>query len=131
MRDVEYFCPVNAVLSLLSARWTLHILHSLLGGPSRFNEIARDVGVNPRTLCDRLRALEDSGLVGRRVVSEIPPNVEYALTEKGLSLSGIVEQLAGWGRAWMKPPDSRCGERGGLPAALEPAEERRGMHDRL
>lgn len=101
--EKEFFCPVNAVLSLLSARWTLHIVHSLAAGPRRFNELAREVGVNPRTLRERLRGLAEQEIVARRVVSEVPPNVEYSLTDKGMSLSGIVDRLADWGHAWMKP----------------------------
>jgi DNA-binding HxlR family transcriptional regulator len=97
------FCPANAVLTLLSGRWTLHIVRSLLEGKSRFNEIARANGLNPATLRDRLRGLEEEGVVTRRVVSAMPPHVEYTLTEKGLALNGIFESLAGWGRTWMKP----------------------------
>src|SRR5689334_5763151 len=101
----ELFCPFNATLDLLNARWTLHIVRTLLGGKKRFNEIARAYHINPRTLRDRLRALEEEGLITRTVISTIPPNVEYALTEKGTELNCIFEALADWGTRWMKPPE--------------------------
>ncbi|MBV9849041.1 MAG: helix-turn-helix transcriptional regulator [Armatimonadetes bacterium] len=97
------FCPTNAVLNLLSERWTLHIVRALLDGRRRFNDIARTQGINPRTLRERLRALEEEGVVTRTVVSTLPPHVEYALTPKGEALNGIFEALADWGRMWMKP----------------------------
>ena len=99
----ELFCPVNATLDLLDQRWNLRIVRSLLSGKKRFNEIARAHGINPRTLRDRLRALEDEGVITRTVVSSIPPNVEYELTEKGLALNCIFGALAEWGIRWMEP----------------------------
>ncbi len=97
------FCPTNAVLTLLSGRWTLHIVRALLDGRARFNDIARAQGINPRTLRERLRELEEEGVVTRTVVSLLPPHVEYALTEKGRALNGIFEALAQWGISWMRP----------------------------
>ena len=99
----DVFCPANAALNLLSERWTLHIVRSLLGRAQRFNEIAREIGLNPATLRERLRALEDEQVVTRTVVSLMPPHVEYALTPKGQALNGIFESLTEWGRTWMKP----------------------------
>ena len=97
------FCPTNAVLNLLNGRWTLHIVRALLDGRKRFNDIARAQGINPRTLRERLRELEEEGVVTRTVLSAIPPHVEYDLTEKGRALNGIFQALAQWGMAWMKP----------------------------
>ena len=101
--DTELFCPANAALNLLSERWTLHIVRSLLARTKRFNEIARELGLNPATLRERLRALEEESVVTRTVVSVMPPHVEYALTAKGKALNGIFEALADWGRTWMRP----------------------------
>ena len=101
--DDAVFCPVNAALTLLSERWTLHLVRSLLGGARRFNEIAREIGLNPVTLRERLRALEEEQVVTRTVVSVMPPHVEYALTPKGQALHGIFEALAEWSLTWMKP----------------------------
>lgn len=101
--DSAVFCPVNAALGLLNERWTLHLVLSLLGGARRFNEIAREIGLNPVTLRERLRALEDEKVVTRTVVSLMPPHVEYALTPKGQALHDVFEALAEWGRTWMQP----------------------------
>ena|SRR5579864_7484118 len=100
----ELFCPVNATLDLLNQRWNLRIVRSLLNGKKRFNEIARENGINPRTLRERLRDLEEEEVIHRHVISQMPPNVEYSLTEKGLELNCIFESLAAWGVKWMKPP---------------------------
>jgi DNA-binding HxlR family transcriptional regulator len=98
------FCPLVATLDLLTERWTLHVLRTLLGGSRRFNEIAGEVGLNAHTLRDRLRVLEENGVVTRTVISRTPPNVEYTLTEKGYALNKIFEEIAAWGRQWMEPP---------------------------
>ena len=100
----EIFCPVNGALDLLAARWTLHIVRALLGGPRRFNEIAQMYGINAHTLRERLRSLENEAVVTRTVISAMPPNVEYALTKKGLALNCVFKELADWGRVWVKPP---------------------------
>jgi DNA-binding HxlR family transcriptional regulator len=100
----DIFCPINGALDLLTARWTLHIVRALLSGPCRFNEIAQAYGINAHTLRERLRSLENEGVVTRTVISAMPPNVEYALTEKGLALNRVFEELADWGRVWVKPP---------------------------
>ncbi len=102
--EQHIYCPINAVLNLLSERWTLHIVRALLSGKKRFNEVARELGINPSTLRERLRALEDEGVITRTVVCAMPPKVEYALTEKGLALNGVLEGMADWGRIWMNPP---------------------------
>ena len=102
----DIFCPINGALDLLTARWTLHIVRALLSGPCRFNEIAQAYGINAHTLRERLRSLENEGVVTRTVVSAMPPNVEYALTKKGLALNRVFEELAEWGRVWVKPPPS-------------------------
>jgi DNA-binding HxlR family transcriptional regulator len=99
----EIFCPVNAALNLLSERWTLHIVRTLLGSKKRFNEIARALGLNPATLRERLRALEEEEVVTRTVLSTMPPHVEYELTPKGQALNGIFEDMAKWAITWMKP----------------------------
>ena len=112
--DASLFCPANAALTLLSERWTLHIVRALLGDKKRFNEIAREIGLNPATLRERLRALEEEGVVTRTVISHMPPHVDYALTEKGQALNGIFESLAQWGRTWMHPKGAALLESSGL-----------------
>lgn len=112
-RHSDVFCPVLATLDLLNQRWNLHIILSLLEGTKRFNELGRENGINPRTLRERLVALEIEGVIQRRVVSHAPPNVEYSLTEKGRALGQVFESLGDWGRTWMKPPPGCYDKRGG------------------
>lgn len=99
------FCPVAAMLNLLNEKWTLHVVYALLPGKKRFNEIGHALGgVNPRTLRERLRGLEEEKIVHRRVLSTIPPWVEYELTEKGRALGDVMDAMATWAREWMPPP---------------------------
>ncbi|MEQ1822520.1 MAG: helix-turn-helix domain-containing protein [Fimbriimonadaceae bacterium] len=103
MHDDKNLCPVWQTLNLLNQRWTLHIVRSLLGGKKRFNELSRENGINPRTLRMRLQQLELKCIISRHVVSTMPPNVEYELTDKGRALNDIFEALSNWGRDWMCP----------------------------
>ena len=96
--DTEIFCPANAALNLLSERWTLHVVRALLPENKRFNEIAREIGLNPATLRERLRALEEEGVVTRPVPGCHAAARRYALTSKGQALNGIFEALADWAR---------------------------------
>ena len=99
------FCPIAATLNLLHEKWTLHIVHAMLLGKKRFNEIGHAMGgVNPRTLRERLRGLEEEGIVQRTVLSTIPPWVEYELTDKGRALSDVMDAMARWAIDWVKPP---------------------------
>jgi DNA-binding HxlR family transcriptional regulator len=103
LSDERLGCPVWATLTLLNQRWTLHIVRSLLSGKKRFNELSRENGINPRTLRERLKQLEAQCIITRSVISTKPPNVEYALTDKGRALNDIFEALSHWGRNWMCP----------------------------
>ena len=97
-RDGDY-CPVRASLALLGQRWVPRIVYELRGGRLRFNDLAASVGgCNSRTLRDRLRDLEETGLVTRHEVTAAPPWVEYALTERGQELAEALGPLASWGR---------------------------------
>lgn len=99
------FCPVEATMRLLGQKWTLEIVRALIDGKKRFNELAQALGgLNARTLSTRLRKLEAEGIVERRLLSTIPPWVEYELTVKGKALNAIIESMAEWGRRWMAPP---------------------------
>lgn len=101
----DVFCPVVATMDLLGQKWTLHVLRALVDGKKRFNELAHALGgVNSRTLRKRLAALEAEGMLVRRVLSQIPPWVEYELTAKGRTLNSVIEAVDRWGRRWMKPP---------------------------
>jgi DNA-binding HxlR family transcriptional regulator len=83
----DAYCPVRATLALLGQKWVPHIIHELMSGKRRFNELAHNVGgCNSRTLRDRLKNLESLGVVSRHIVAVMPPWVEYELTDKGHEL---------------------------------------------
>ncbi len=91
-------CPVEATLELIGGKWKGIVLYYLLGGRLRFSELKRQVGdVTQRMLTKQLRELEASGLVNRIVYAEVPPRVEYELTEEGTSLEPILNTLKEWG----------------------------------
>ena len=91
-------CPIERTLSVINGKWTLLILRDLFDGTRRFGELRRSLeGISPRTLSQRLRELEGQGIVSRVVYAEVPPRVEYSLTEKGNSLGAILEQMKVWG----------------------------------
>lgn len=95
-------CPVLATARIVSGKWTLLILRDLAEGPCRFSQLERSLaGISPRTLSQRLRALEDEGIIAREVYPESPPRVEYALTPKGRDLAPIVEAMRCYGAQWL------------------------------
>ena len=98
-----YDCAVQRALAVVGAKWTLLILHNLMDGQKRFGQLQRATGgASPKVLTARLRELEELGLVTRTVHSEIPPRVEYALTDAGRTVWPIVDSLEQWGRR-LKP----------------------------
>ncbi|HWH45134.1 MAG TPA: helix-turn-helix domain-containing protein [Thermoleophilaceae bacterium] len=108
-------CPVCATAELVCAKWTLLLIRDLADGVSRFCELERSLeGISPRTLSLRLRALEEEGVVERRTFPEVPPRVEYRLTEKGEALLPIIEDMRRYGREWL-------GARGECVEAPDPA----------
>jgi len=95
-------CSVAACAEILGAKWTAVLVHDLSEGPRRFTELEHSCrGISPRTLSERLRALEQEGLVARRSYAESPPRVEYALTQKGEDLLPIIEAMRRFGHAWL------------------------------
>lgn len=108
-RDGDY-CPVRASLALLGQRWVPRIVYELRGGGLRFNDLAATVGgCNSRTLSDRLRELEQAGLVARHEVVAAPPWVEYELTERGHELADALGPLAAWGRRHLSAASPAAG----------------------
>lgn len=100
-------CPVCRTADIICGKWTLLIVRDLSDGHTRFCELERSLdGISPRTLSLRLRALEEEGVLERRTYPEVPPRVEYALTEKGLALLPIIEQMREYGRQWV-PSEQR------------------------
>ncbi len=90
-------CPARAILDILAGKWVLLLIHALIAGPARTSELRRRVGgISEKMLIQTLRTLERHGLVRRHSYAEVPPRVEYRLTELGLSLSTLVGALDGW-----------------------------------
>lgn len=96
-------CPVETTLTLIGDKWKVLILRDLMGGTKRFGELRRSVGnVSQKVLTAQLRAMEESGLVNRKVYAEVPPKVEYSLTELGISLKPIIDAMLLWGTQYKK-----------------------------
>ncbi|HJA40263.1 MAG TPA: helix-turn-helix transcriptional regulator [Firmicutes bacterium] len=91
-------CPVETTLMLISNRWKVLIIRDLLDGTKRFGELKRSVGnISQKVLTANLRTMEESGLLTRKVYPEVPPRVEYTLTETGYSLKPILDAMDAWG----------------------------------
>ena len=91
-------CPVETTLSLIGDKWKVLILRDLMPGTKRFGELKRSIGsVSQKVLTAQLRQMEESGLVNRQVYAEVPPRVEYSLTETGRSLKPILDAMQTWG----------------------------------
>jgi DNA-binding HxlR family transcriptional regulator len=95
-------CPVCRTAEIVCGKWTLLVIRDLANGRSRFCELERSLhGISPRTLSLRLRALEEEGIVERQTYPEVPPRVEYALTEKGRALVPLIEDMRAYGLNWL------------------------------
>ena len=109
---VDASCPVCRTAEIVCGKWTLLLVRELAEGRSRFCELERSLaGISPRTLSLRLRALEEEGIVERVTYPAVPPRVEYALTEKGLALIPIIDDMRAYGERWL-----------GAECATEPAD---------
>jgi DNA-binding HxlR family transcriptional regulator len=95
-------CAVAACTEILGAKWTALLIHDLSEGARRFTELeAACPGISPRTLSDRLRALDEHGILDRRSYPERPPRVEYELTEKGRALLPVINEMRRFGHTWL------------------------------
>jgi DNA-binding HxlR family transcriptional regulator len=95
-------CPVCRTAEIVCGKWTLLLIKDLSEGRSRFCELERSLGgISPRTLSLRLRALEEEGIVERQTFPEVPPRVEYALTEKGRALVPLIDDMRTYGNRWL------------------------------
>ena len=91
-------CPVATTVALIGSKWKLLIMRNQLSRPWRFNELKKDLeGISQKVLTDSLRSMEADGLLTRTVYPEVPPRVEYTLTELGYSLRPILEAMRVWG----------------------------------
>ena len=94
-------CPVATTVQLIGSKWKLLILRNLLHRPWRFNELKNSLeGISQKVLTDSLRSMEDNGIITRTVYPEVPPRVEYALSELGESMRPIIAAMEQWGRAY-------------------------------
>jgi len=102
MNAFDSDCPVCRTAEIISGKWTLLVIRDLAACSQRFCELERSLeGISPRTLSLRLRALEEQGIIERRTYPEVPPRVEYALTEKGKALVPLIDDMRSYGRRWV------------------------------
>lgn len=96
-------CPVAITVSLIGSKWKLLIIRNLQMRPWRFNELKKSlVGVSQKVLTDSLRSMENDGIITRTVYPEVPPRVEYSLTELGSSMTPILDAMSLWGENYRK-----------------------------
>ena len=94
-------CPVATTVQLIGSKWKLLIMRNLLARPWRFNELRKDLrGISQKVLTDSLRSMEEDGIITRAVYPEVPPRVEYALSELGESMRPIMDAMEQWGIAY-------------------------------
>lgn len=94
-------CPVATTVALIGSKWKLLIMRDLLARPWRFNELKKDLeGISQKVLTDSLRSMEADGIITRTVYPEVPPRVEYSLTELGKSLKPILDSMRAWCEAY-------------------------------
>ena len=111
-------CPVCRTADIVCGKWTLLLVRDLSEGRSRFCELERSLaGISPRTLSLRLRALEEEGIVERHTYPEVPPRVEYALTEKGIALLPIIDSMRSYGTTWLAADCAGTAEPAAIAAA--------------
>jgi DNA-binding HxlR family transcriptional regulator len=98
MKAKDTQCPAEFTLAMIGGRWKIPIIFHLLAGRKRFSELARAInGVTQKMLTQQLREMERNGLVVRQVYAQVPPKVEYSLTDLGASLQPVVEAMCDWG----------------------------------
>lgn len=96
-------CPVATIVQLIGNKWKLLIIRNLLAGTQRFNEMRRTIpGISQKVLTDNLRSLEEDGLITREIFAEVPPRVEYALSELGWTLKPVFDSMQAWGESYQE-----------------------------
>src|ERR1700757_1556051 len=97
----DTICPVARTAEIISGKWTLLIIRDLASGMKRFNQLERSLdGISPKALSERLRTLEDEGILLRQTFVDLPHRVEYSLPEKGYDLVQVVESMRCYGKRW-------------------------------
>ena len=98
----ETVCPIARTAEIISGKWTLLIIRDLASGVKRFNQLERSLhGISPKTLSERLRSLEEEGIITRQTFAEVPPRAEYSLTEKVRDLVDVIKSLRSYGKRWL------------------------------
>lgn len=100
--DIISKCPIETVLNLIGCKWKILIMRDLLAGTKRFGEIKKSTGCSQKVLTANLREMEEDELITRKVFAQVPPKVEYSLTDVGLSMAPILDVMAGWGTDFKK-----------------------------
>lgn len=96
-------CPIETTLKMLGCKWKVLIIRELLSGTKRFGELKKSVvGITQKVLTSKLREMEELGLLERKIYPQIPPKVEYTLTDIGYSLRPVLESLKGWGKDYKR-----------------------------
>jgi DNA-binding HxlR family transcriptional regulator len=102
MPQKQYMCPVEALVDVIGGKWKMPILSLLFHGTQRYGELRHQLpGVTERMLTIQLRELEQSGIVQRKVYAEVPPKVEYSLTELGRSLEPVIQVMLSWSETYL------------------------------
>jgi DNA-binding HxlR family transcriptional regulator len=105
----SYGCAVEVTLAVMGGKWKPVILYQLLDGPKRFGELRKSLfGVSQRSLTMQLRELEADGIVHREVFAEVPPRVEYSLSDYGRSLAPVLDAMKAWGQSFRDKVESRA-----------------------
>ena len=101
MKEQLPACPVEVTLQIISNKWKILIIRDLLAGTKRFSELQRSVvGISQKVLTANLRSMEECGLLNRKVYPEVPPRVEYSLTDLGRSLQSVLNVMVEWGEGY-------------------------------
>ncbi|CAH2212822.1 winged helix-turn-helix transcriptional regulator [Tepidibacter aestuarii] len=101
-------CPVEITLTLIGDKWKVLILRDLINGTKRFGELKKSIGsISQKVLTQQLRSMEEDGLIERKVYAEVPPKVEYSLTEIGSSLKPILDSMWEWGENYKEQMNAR------------------------
>ncbi|AZB41622.1 transcriptional regulator [Bacillus sp. FJAT-42376] len=104
-------CPrFEQAINMLGKRWTGLIIHQLLDGPKRFSVLESATAISGRVLSDRLKDLEQNGVVTRNIIPESPVRIEYSLTAKGLALEPILKEIENWSQDWIEQDQNQTGQ---------------------